>query len=328
MLRCFVLVTCVAACSYPALPAIGDAAPEPFINPHCATLPKTCGASGDDDCCASPFVPGGSFFRSYDVATDNQFDSQASPATVSDFRLDKYEVTVGRFRQFLMEGYGTQSKPPAAGSGAHPNLPDSGWDSAWNGNLEADNPTLVAALKCEPGTETWTDAPGANEDLPITCITWFEAMAFCIWDGGYLPTEAEWNYAAAGGSEQRAYPWSPSDDPGLTAIDCTYANYAPTPNSPCVGGPAKVGSRSPKGDGRWGHADLAGNVPEAILDWYSHTYPPGPCNDCANLTPGSFRVYRGGHFNNDAQALRTGAHAGMNSNPTLRGLGVRCARNP
>ncbi len=48
---------------------------------------------------------------------------------------------------------------------------------------------------------------GSNENQPINCVTWYEAFAFCISDGGYLPTAAEWNYAAAGGSDQRAYPF-------------------------------------------------------------------------------------------------------------------------
>lgn len=332
MLRVAGMVSTLAACSYPALPSIGDAshdASPPFVNPHCATLAPSCGASGNNDCCASPFVPGGSYYRSYDLASDGKFSKMAYPATISDFRLDKYEVTVGRFRQFVEAGYGTQYKPPAAGSGAHPHLANSGWDAAWNNNLAADSPTLVSDLKCGAQYQTWTDAPGPNENLPITCLTWFDAMAFCIWDGGYLPTEAEWNYAAAGGSEQRAYPWSPAADAGNTTIDCTYANYSPDPNNNvhCVGTVNNVGSESPKGDGRWGHADLAGNSTEAVLDWYQNPYPPGPCDDCANLTTADFRTYRGGGFAFDASMQRSGAHAGMDTLATGRGWGVRCARN-
>src|SRR5258706_450328 len=73
----------------------------------CSGLPKTCGSSRPDDCCASSIVPAGSFIRDNGV-TGNY------PATVSAFRLDKYEVTVGRFRKFLAAYPGSQ---PAAGSG-------------------------------------------------------------------------------------------------------------------------------------------------------------------------------------------------------------------
>ena len=91
-------------------------------------------------------------------------------------------------------------------------------------------------------------APGANESLPINCITWYEAFAFCAWDGGFLPTEAEWNYAAAGGSEQRAYPWS--NPPTSTTIDCSHANYddcAALREPAGDGAVNRVGSESPAG---------------------------------------------------------------------------------
>jgi formylglycine-generating enzyme required for sulfatase activity len=50
-------------------------------------------------------------------------------------------------------------------------------------------------------------AAGANEALPINCVHWYDAFQFCAWDGGWLPTEAEWEMAAAGGAENRRYPW-------------------------------------------------------------------------------------------------------------------------
>src|SRR5213076_223676 len=98
--------------------------------------------------------------------------------------------------------------------------------------------------------------------LPITCATWFELYALCIWDGGFLPTEAEWNYAAAGGNEQRAYPWS-SPSSSLT-IDETYASYSVALGTECYGDGIAgcavtdlvlVGGKS-GGDGKWTHADM------------------------------------------------------------------------
>jgi hypothetical protein len=81
----------------------------------CSGLAATCGPSGNDDCCTSLLVPGGTFYRSYDGV---DFTDKSYPATVADFYLDKYEITVGRFRAFVNAGMGTQASPPASGAGA------------------------------------------------------------------------------------------------------------------------------------------------------------------------------------------------------------------
>ncbi|MCX5743980.1 MAG: SUMF1/EgtB/PvdO family nonheme iron enzyme [Proteobacteria bacterium] len=197
-------------------------------------------------------VPGGTYARSYDVSGDGRYPDGSYGATVSDFRLDKYEVTVGRFRQFMAAGLGTQANAPLVGAGAHPNIAASGWNASWNGSLATDMAALVAAVKCNATYQTWTDVPGGNESRPMNCIDWYEAMAFCAWDGGFMPTEAEWNYAATGGSEQRAYPWS--SPPGFLGIDDTRASYFSTD---CLGDgmpgcaltdPTVVGTK-PAGDG-------------------------------------------------------------------------------
>jgi formylglycine-generating enzyme required for sulfatase activity len=264
-------------------------------------------------------VPGGTFDRSYDGV---DFKDPNYPATVDDFYLDKYEITVGRFRQFVNAGMGTQTKPPAAGAGVHPLIAGSGWNSAWNTNLKANTAALTTAMKCNSSYQTWTDTAGSNESRPQNCIDWYEAFAFCAWDGGRLATEAEWNYAAAGGSEQRAYPWS--NPPTSTTIDDSYAVY-------CGGSCSStqnVGSKSPKGDGKWGHSDLAGNVWEWTLDWYVSPYQT-PCSNCADLIDASCRVVRGGGFGfgNLASSLPSAYrnYGGPgNHDPTV---GSRCARS-
>jgi formylglycine-generating enzyme len=347
-----VAVTGVTGCGpgpSPSPSAATDAGPE---SPSCAVGGPgmtNCGpgGSGTESCCASIEVPGGTFDRTYDpeeadgggldVGADGGALGLADPTTVSGFRLDKYLVTVGRFRQFVAAWNGGYY--PAAGSGKHthlnggqglqnggaPGTYETGWDASWDNTTDID-PTDANMAQCEATSGqgvTWTSSVGSNENLPINCTTWWEAYAFCIWDGGFLPSEAEWEYAAAGGGLQLEYPWG-STDPG-TANEYAIFNLQYTGSST---GLAPVGTAA-LGAGHWGHFDLAGEVFEWAADWYDPLY--AECNDCAYLTPTLERSARGGEFGEEegVNFLVPSYRAGYD--PTFRLStkgGIRCARTP
>lgn len=281
-------------------------------------------------------VASATFSRSYDGVTSGYTDPQYE-AQVSDFRLDKYEITVGRFRQYVAAVVGGWK--PTAGSGKHTHLPsgglnagaEPGWDASWNTatNFPTAQGTWDTNLACNATYKTWTPTPGGNEKRPINCIHWYDAAAFCIWDGGFLPSEAEWNYAAAGGTEHRKYPWpAASGEPGTNANLAIYGcYYNGTGSCSGVSNIAPVGSVV-AGNGKYGQADLAGNVYEWVLDWYKSPYNETTCANCAYITSGSDRVFRGGDFNAGAGYLLAGFRT--YSTPTIRygDLGFRCARTP
>jgi formylglycine-generating enzyme required for sulfatase activity len=297
-----------------------------------------CGATSES-CCTSLPVPGGTYYRTYTNNGDGG-SGEADPATVSAFRLDKYEVTVGRFRQFVQAVYppdGGAGWLPPNGSGKHTHL-NGGLGLANVGNTYwgpyepgfqrlYDNPVAPtdANLGSCDAESTWTATAGSNENLPVNCVTWSEAYAFCIWDGGFLPSEAEWELAA-GGAQELEYPWG-SADPGSNNQYAIYDCYLDSPDAGCFfGGPrgvtAPVGSAT-LGAGPWGHLDLGGNLDEWALDGYAPYITP--CVDCANLSGGS--VVRGGDFSNSATYMRS-----PQRDAALGGRfyawGFRCARSP
>jgi formylglycine-generating enzyme required for sulfatase activity len=186
-------------------------------------------------------------------------------------------------------------------------------------DLESPDPSM-----CE-GQQTWTDAAAAGERLPINCVSWYELFAFCAWDGGYLPTDAEWNYVASGGTNERVFPWStPSSS---TTVDDSFAVYtasgATTPPSPLA-----VGSK-PMGAGLWGQLDLGGNVAEMTLDAATGTDdmnpPPAECDNCANFVPG-LKTQRGGAYVGDYSYMWSANAHQFGIADRSFAFGARCAR--
>ncbi|MES1188299.1 MAG: SUMF1/EgtB/PvdO family nonheme iron enzyme [Myxococcales bacterium] len=277
----------------------------------CAALIAGCGASTNDDCCAAPSVPGGGFTM-----------GASTVGKVASFELDKYEVTVGRFRAYV-NGY---AGPPAKDAGAHPLIAGSGWQTAWNSAMPADKAALTAAVQCDAEFQTW-NANGTNDFLPMNCVNWYEAFAFCAWDGGRLPTELESQYAYRGGSDNRIYPWGDTPVPsGKKDATETYAVYdcLASGSAGCAFQDIlRVGSRA-AGASKFGQVDLAGSIWEWNLDW--HDTLPATCENCANVASGTARVEHGGCWNSSANSLTSTYRVA--DDPTTRGVtqGFRCAR--
>jgi sulfatase modifying factor 1 len=304
---------CPAACN------LGDCVPPP----SCAYNPICAGVS----CCESLVVAGGDFRLHFQDSTGAD---SAVYRTVSPFAMDHFEVTVGRFRNFLYS-YDRDSLPPD-GAGAHPHNPGSGWQEAWKENpalLPQHNESLVQLMAmCGQ-----TFDPGDPQDLPIRCVTWYIAFAFCIWDGARLPTEAEWAFAASNGSEQRSYPW-PDVKLGLP-ISQDLACY--TDDEDRLVGPIAVGSR-PHGAGAFGQEDLAGNVSEWAADFFWRQIDSGACHagapmnrsdtaDCLELEPMPSKVLRGGAFSNWEKDLTNSSRSDGDPSVPMTTIGFRCVRD-
>ena len=232
------------------------------------------------------WIPPGEFLMGSPRYEERRDDDEAQHRVriARPFYLGVYEVTVGQFRQFVREtGYRTdlEKRPPR-----EQQVPDPEIDVAHYRAL------------------SWRDPCFARtEDLPVTCVSWNDATAFCSWlsarEGNEyrLPTEAEWEYACRAGT--RTWFWTGNDDTSVFSAGRT-ARVIPNgrggyiPQSVGLPRTAPVGSFAPNFFGLY---DMHGNVWEWCADWYDAQYcdrsppddPPGPVS-------GDGRVLRGGAY--------------------------------
>ncbi len=252
------------------------------------------------------------------------------PVSLSAFLLDRSEVTVAQYATFL----------------------------GWAGGLGHYSPRM--SIGVGPTSADFTAAPGASA-LPIGWVTWFDARAYCLWMGGDLPTEAQWELAAKGATS-RVYPWAPTEG----GPSCALASFF-TGDVVCTEGPTDAGSH-PEGDTPEGLHDMGGNVAEWLFDaydWYPGAALALPVYDggqpeSATAFPGvagtqqdphgpvqlrrqvdrdphgpdagslygegtTLRVIRGGGFHDLGLSVRTTARWGADGWLRSPGVGFRCA---
>jgi len=317
----------------------------------CIGLADRCGAEKGSCCEFAPRVMGGqTFSRSWDSSNMSQqvdgtsatptpikgWQQQgAAQAVVSSFYLDRFEVTIGRFRKFAAS-YDTflLTHPNAQiPDGKHATSPNGGWRKEWSGKagLYAQSGAALKKAVRDCSAVVADALEGTAEDTrPMTCVSWYEAYLFCIGDDARLPTEAEWNFAAAAGAEQRAYPWG---TPQPLTVPPTFGKTG-------QGGtfnPDPVGSH-PMGAGLWGHLDLAGNAWEFVHDtcMTADSYEANNVTDPLTVVSGPDynRIVRGGSFRYPPAQARTAYRQLVPEvgSPTYTAtrfddMGWRCARN-
>ena len=156
---------------------------------------------------------------------------------------------------------------------------------------------------------------GGGPDSPVECVDWYEAKDFCEAVGGRLCTEAEWEYAARGGTTTKYYCGNSSGC--LNGIAWWEYNSGTHKHD--------VKGKTPNAYGLY---DMLGNVWEWTADWYDKNYySSSPPTNPKGPNSGSYRVFRGGSFGSNVYVLRVSARSGGTPSAGYHYLGLRCCRS-
>jgi formylglycine-generating enzyme required for sulfatase activity len=175
-------------------------------------------------------------------------------------------------------------------------------------------------IDAEPEVQNW-DVPG-REQHPVNYTPWDQAVAWCDWIEGRLPSEAEWEYAARGEGQPIDYPWG--DAPAT--CDAAVMNDAEH-EAGC--GDEHTGEVCSRVEGNSDQAlcDMAGNVREWVQDEFHADYGGAPGHGAAwGSADGATGIQRGGSFVDDHLDLRATARAAAESADGTYTAGFRCVR--
>ena len=212
-----------------------------------------------------------------------------------------------------------------------------GWSFVFAGFLPDDFPPTRAVMQTpwwrQVEDSNWRQPEGPHSDLsdrldhPVVHVSWNDAVAYCLWAGKSLPTEAQWEYAARGGLEQKRYPWGDDREPGGEHLMNVWQGVFPTDNTLEDGfaGTAPAGAFPANG---FGLHNMTGNVWEWCLDWFQPdayrtiggAHPSGP-------SEGTHKVMRGGSYlchESYCYRYRVAARSANTPDSSAGNIGFRC----
>ncbi len=305
------------------------------------------------------WIPGGEFTMGTNEADAYAQEQPAHKVKVHGFYMDKTEVTNAQYRKFVeATGYKTIAEQKPDWSQMINEVPP-GTPKPTDAELVP--ASLVFVPPAQPVStadfrQWWHWVPGTNwqhpagpqsdltgkDDYPVVHIAWEDAVAYAQWAGKRLPTEAEWEFAARGGLDQKRYAWGDEFAPHQQQMANTYQGVFPNKDEAMDGftGVAPVGAYACNG---YGLFDMIGNVWEWCSDWYDADYyrqlvkedvvvdPKGPDKSFDPEEPyAKKRVTRGGSFLcsvNYCVNYRPSARRGTSHDTGSSNVGFRCVED-
>ncbi|MFP4356129.1 MAG: formylglycine-generating enzyme family protein [Phycisphaerae bacterium] len=281
-------------------------------------------------------LPGGTFRMGTedDQAWDSDGEGPVREVTVKGFWIDATAVTNQQFATFIEDtGYVTEAEKFE-------------WSFVFRGQVPNSRLPRLRVQPC-PVVPWWLGVIGARWDQPlgpgsgideildhpVVHVSFNDAIAYCTWAGKRLATEAEWEYAARGGLDQKCYAWGDSlrvkgkhmcniwqgSFPDRNSADDGYAWTAP------------ADAYEPNGFGLY---CVAGNVWEWCGDWFSPSWhvehPDLAANDPKGPACGTAKAMRGGSFlchRSYCNRYRVAARTANTPESTTGNLGFRTVRD-
>ena len=305
------------------------------------------------------WIAGGEFTMGSDGALSRHNEQPPHPVSVSGFWIDAAPVTNAQFQQFVAATkYVTVAERKPDWNELKKQLPP--------GTPKPDDSVLVPGsmvftesagpvdLSRMENFWRWTpsacwrhpEGPGSDingrENHPVVQVSWDDAVAYAKWAGKRLPTEAEWEFAARGGTAGTTYWWGDEFRPGGKFMANTWTGSFPHDNTQADGfmRTSPIESFPPNG---YGLFDMGGNVWNWCSDWYRpdvHAQlakealccdPQGPASSVSPDHPHQVeRVTKGGSFlchESYCASYRPSARRGLPPDTGMSHVGFRCAKD-